>query len=153
MRSVLLRDSDVLSMAHGLELRVPFLDHVLVETCLRYGLADQEGSLLNKAWLLKAAGDLLPSGVADRPKQGFTLPMADWMRGPLKEFVGEGLAVIDGSGALPRVKIGRLLDDFERGRLSWSRVWQFAVLGHWLEDSFFGQQPLPNSHERLTTSK
>jgi asparagine synthase (glutamine-hydrolysing) len=153
MRSVLLRDSDVLSMAHGLELRVPFLDHVLVETCLRYGLADQEGSLLNKTWLLKAAGDLLPGGIADRPKQGFTLPMAEWMRGPLKEFVGEGLAVIDGSEALPKVKTGRLLDDFERGRLSWSRVWQFAVLGHWLEDSFFGQQPLPNSRERLTMSK
>jgi len=71
MRSVLLRDSDVLSMAHGLELRVPLLDHVLVETCLKYGLADQEGSLLNKTWLLKAAGDLLPGGIADRPKQGF----------------------------------------------------------------------------------
>ncbi len=153
MRSVLLRDSDVLSMAHGLELRVPFLDHVLVETCLQYGLADQEGSLLNKTWLLKAAGDLLPGGIADRPKQGFTLPMAEWMRGPLKEFVGEGLAVIDGSEVVPKVKTSRLLDDFKRGRLPWARVWQFAVLGHWLKDSFFGQQPLPNQEERLTTSK
>ena len=153
MRSVLLRDSDVLSMAHGLELRVPFLDHVLVETCLKYGLADQDGSVLNKAWLLKACGDLLPRGVADRPKQGFILPMAEWMRGPLREYVGEGLAVIDGSEALPKVKTGQLLDDFERGRLHWSRVWQFVVLGHWLEDSFFGQQSLPHSRERVTTSK
>ena len=153
MRSVLLRDSDVLSMAHGLELRVPFLDHVLVETCLKYSLADTEGSLLNKAWLLKATGDLLPRGVADRPKQGFILPMAEWMRGPLKGFVGEGLAVIDDLEALSKVKTGQLLDDFERGRLQWSRVWQFAVLGHWLEDSFFKQQPLPNSRERLTMTK
>jgi asparagine synthase (glutamine-hydrolysing) len=136
MRSVLLRDSDVLSMAHGLELRVPLLDHVLVETCLQYGLADQEGSLLHKTWLLKAAGDLLPGGIADRPKQGFTLPMAEWMRGPLQGFVGEGLAVIDGSEALPKVETGCLLDDFERGRLPWSRVWQFVVLGHWLKDNF-----------------
>jgi asparagine synthase (glutamine-hydrolysing) len=153
MRSVLLRDSDVLSMAHGLELRVPFLDHVLVETCLKYGLADPEGSLLNKAWLLKATGDLLPRGVADRPKQGFILPMAEWMRGPLKGFVGEGLAVIDGLKALSKIKTGQLLDDFEHGRLQWSRVWQFAVLGHWLEDSFFKQQPLPNSREQLATTK
>jgi hypothetical protein len=79
--------------------------------------------------------------------------MAEWMRGPLKGFVGEGLAIIDGLEALSKVKTGRLFDDFERGRLPWSRVWQFAVLGHWLEENFFAQQPLPNSRERLTTSK
>ncbi len=153
MRSMLLRDSDVLSMAHGLELRVPFLDHMLVETCLQYGLADQEGSLLTKTWLLKAAGDLLPGGIADRPKRGFALPMAEWMRGPLKKFVQEGLTVVDESKTLPKVNTSRLLDNFGKGRLQWSRVWQFAVLGHWLKDSFLGQQPLPNSPERLTTSK
>jgi asparagine synthase (glutamine-hydrolysing) len=152
MRSVLLRDSDVLSMAHGLELRVPFLDHELVETCLKYDLADQDGSVLNKAWLLKTAGDLLPRGIADRPKQGFILPMAEWMRGPLKGFVGEGLAVIDGLEALPKVKTVRLLDDFERGRLHWSRVWQFVVLGHWLDENFVGQPLLPDSRERATTT-
>jgi asparagine synthase (glutamine-hydrolysing) len=150
MRSVLLRDSDVLSMAHGLELRVPFLDHELVEMCLQYGLADQDGSGLNKAWLLKTAGDLLPPGIAGRPKQGFILPMAEWMRGPLKGFVGEGLAVIDGLEALPKVKTVRLLDDFRRGRLHWSRVWQFVVLGHWLEENVLEQRSLPDSRERAT---
>jgi asparagine synthase (glutamine-hydrolysing) len=140
MRSVLLRDSDVLSMAHGLELRVPFLDHVLVETCLKYGVADQDGSIFNKAWLLKAAGDLLPPGIADRPKQGFVLPMAEWIRGPLQGFVGEGLAIIDHFEVLRRVKTAKLLADFERGRLRWSRVWQFVVLGHWLKNNLTGQQ-------------
>ena len=152
MRSVLLRDSDVLSMAHGLELRVPFLDHELVETCLKYGLADQDGSALNKTWLLKTAGDLLPCGIADRPKQGFVLPMAEWMRGPLKGFVGEGLAVIDGLDALPKVKTVRLLNEFERGRLHWSRVWQFVVLGHWLDENLLGQPSLSDSRERATTT-
>ncbi|MGA2140272.1 MAG: asparagine synthase (glutamine-hydrolyzing) [Verrucomicrobiia bacterium] len=152
MRSVLLRDSDVLSMAHGLELRVPFLDHELVETCLKYDLADQDGSALNKAWLLKTAGDLLPRGIADRPKQGFILPMAEWMRGPLKGFVGEGLAVIEGLEALPKINTVRLLDDFGRGRLHWSRVWQFVVLGHWLDENFLRQPLLPDSRERATTT-
>ena len=151
MRSVLLRDSDALSMAHGLELRVPFLDHKLVETCLKFGLADQDGSVLNKAWLLKTAGDLLPQGIVGRPKQGFILPMAEWMRGPLKGFVGEGLAVIDGLEALPKVKTVRLLDDFRRGRLHWSRVWQFVVLGHWLKENVLGQRLLPDSREQVTT--
>lgn len=152
MRSVLLRDSDVLSMAHGLELRVPFLDHVLVETCLKYGVANQDGSVFNKAWLLKAAGDLLPPGIADRPKQGFVLPMAEWMRGPLQGFVGEGLAIIDHFEALPRVKMAKLLADFERGRLRWSRVWQFVVLGHWLKNNLTGQQA-PEFAEATTTIK
>ena len=152
MRSVLLRDSDVLSMAHGLELRVPFLDHELVESCLKYGVADQDGSALNKTWLLKTAGDLLPRGIADRPKQGFILPMAEWMRGPLQGYVGEGLAVIDGLDALPKVNAVRLMDDFERGRLPWARVWQFVVLGHWLEENFLEQRFLPDSRERATTT-
>lgn len=148
MRSVLLRDSDVLSMAHGLELRVPFLDHALVETCLKYGVADQDGSVLNKTWLLKAAGDLLPPGIADRPKQGFILPMAEWMQGPLTEFVNEGLFIIDRCEALSKVKTSSLRAAFERGRLHWSRVWQFVVLGHWLKSNLSRQPALPNLREQ-----
>jgi asparagine synthase (glutamine-hydrolysing) len=139
-------------MAHGLELRVPFLDHELVEMCLKYDLADQDGSAMNKAWLLKMAGDLLPRGIADRPKQGFILPMAEWMRGPLKGFVGEGLAVIEGLETLPKFNTVRLLDDFEHGRLHWSRVWQFVVLGHWLDENFLGQPLLPEAREQATTT-
>jgi asparagine synthase (glutamine-hydrolysing) len=148
MRSVLLRDSDVLSMAHGLELRVPFLDHTLVETCLKFGVAEQDGSVLNKPWLLKAAGDLLPPGIADRPKQGFILPMAEWMQGPLTDFVTEGLLIIDWCEALSKVKTASLRAVFERGRLHWSRVWQFAVLGHWLKNNLSGQQSLPDLREQ-----
>ena len=62
------------------------------------------------------------------------------MRGPLKEFVGEGLAIVDRFEALPKVKTTKLLADFERGRLRWSRVWQFVVLGHWLKNNLTGQQ-------------
>jgi asparagine synthase (glutamine-hydrolysing) len=150
MRSVLLRDSDVLSMAHGLELRVPFLDHLLVETCLKHALADQSESILTKAWLLKAAGDLLPDGIAERPRHGFILPMAEWMRGPLHAFVRERLDSIDEMEILPKVNTGQLRVDFEHGKLHWTRVWQFAVLGHWLERNFRGQHLLPVSGERST---
>jgi asparagine synthase (glutamine-hydrolysing) len=131
MRSVLLRDSDVLSMAHGLELRVPYLDHLFVEDCLKLGTACPNGS--PKAWLLKAAGDLLPAGIAKRPKQGFALPMAEWMRGPLRAFTDEGLAVITRSEILPKTDVLSLQRDFERGRLHWSRLWQFVTLGHWVQ--------------------
>jgi len=153
MRSVLLRDSDVLSMAHGLELRVPFLDHVLVETCLKYNVADQDGSALKKTWLLRAGRDLLPEGVADRPKQGFALPMAEWMNGPLKRFVNDGLAVIDRAGILQNVKARELFAEFQRGRLQWSRVWQFVVLGHWINNNLPQQQALHVVPERIIAVK
>ncbi|HUI06249.1 MAG TPA: asparagine synthase (glutamine-hydrolyzing) [Verrucomicrobiae bacterium] len=139
MRSVLLRDCDVLSMAHGLELRVPLLDHRLVETCLASGAAQANGARLPKHWLLKAAGDLLPPAVADRPKQGFNLPMARWMQQPLRGFVKAGLTVVTDSGAVPRLDAARLEKDFTCGRLHWSRVWQFVALGHWLTNTRSGE--------------
>jgi asparagine synthase (glutamine-hydrolysing) len=133
MRSMLLRDSDVLSMKHGLELRVPYLDHLLVEDCLRSGAACRNGENLPKSWLLKAAGDLLPEGIASRPKQGFALPMTEWMRGPLRGFVNEGLTMVEQSRILPRLELKEIEADFSRGRLHWSRVWQFVALGHWIQ--------------------
>jgi asparagine synthase (glutamine-hydrolysing) len=135
MRSMLLRDSDVLSMTHGLELRVPYLDHLLVETCLQTGAACRNGADLPKSSLLKAAGDLLPEGIARRSKQGFGLPMSEWMRGPLRGFVKEGLAVVEQSRILPELQLKEIEARFSRGELHWSRVWQFAVLGYWIQQN------------------
>lgn len=132
MRSTLLRDGDAMSMAHSLEMRVPFLDHELVECCLRVGAAGT-GS---KKILLKAYGDLLPGGVADRPKQGFVLPMERWMRGPLQGFVSEGLLKLTRYGVFPRLDLVKLKHLFEVGQLPWARLWEFAVLGIWLDAHF-----------------
>lgn len=128
MRSTLLRDSDAMSMANSLELRVPFLDHELVEYCLRVGAAHSGRKVL----LLEAAGDLLPPGIADRPKQGFVLPMERWMRTPLRGYVEEGLARLEESRLLPKVDPRALGRRFEAGSLPWSRLWVFVVLGHWV---------------------
>jgi asparagine synthase (glutamine-hydrolysing) len=127
MRSTLLRDSDAMSMANSLELRVPFLDHQLVEYCLRVGAAHSGQKVL----LLEAAGDLLPPGIADRPKQGFVLPMERWMRDPLRNYVAEGLAHLEESTLLPKVDLKDLRRRFEARLLPWSRLWVFVVLGHW----------------------
>lgn len=132
MRSMLLRDSDVLSMIHGLELRVPYLDHLLVETALQNGAARRNGLDLPKWQLLEAAGDLLPCGIARRPKQGFALPMAQWLRNPLRGFVSEGLAAFEEPDLLPVLDLRAIEQDFTGGKLHWSRVWQFVTLGHWI---------------------
>lgn len=128
MRSTLLRDSDCMSMAHSLELRVPLLDHLLVEYCLNHNVAAPG----TKRALLAAAADLLPSGTGLRKKQGFVLPMETWMRGPLRDYVRAGLEAA-AQTCLPKLNPDKLLSDFESGRIKHSRVWQFVVLGHWLE--------------------
>jgi asparagine synthase (glutamine-hydrolysing) len=136
MRSTLLRDADAMSMAHSLELRVPFLDHELVLSCLRSGAAG--GAWRGyKAPLKRAAGDVLPAGTARGGKRGFVLPMDRWMRGALRPFVAEGLSALEGSRALPAVDTRALLRRFESRRLPWARPWALAVLGHWLD-----RQPL-----------
>lgn len=130
MRGTLLRDGDVMSMAHSLEMRVPLLDHELVEYCLANGAAVYG----QKRLLLRAAGELLPPGIADRPKQGFVFPLDCWMRGPLRGFVSEGLARLTQTGVLPKIQAGELHRQFETGRLQWSRLWTLVVLGHWVSE-------------------
>jgi hypothetical protein len=75
------------------------------------------------------------------------------MQGPLTDFVGEGLLIIDQCEALPKIKTASLRKAFEHGRLHWSRVWQFVVLGHWLKSNFSRQQSLPDLREQPATVK
>ncbi len=85
MIPMLLRDSDQMSMAVGLELRVPFVDHLLVEEVLKIPQQYKRGNG-TKPLLVKAFKDDLPVEVYDRPKQGFVLPMDMWLKGPLAAF-------------------------------------------------------------------
>jgi asparagine synthase (glutamine-hydrolysing) len=85
MHDVLLRDTDQMSMAHALEARVPLLDHVLVEEVMALPDAikwPQNGT--PKPLLVAALDKRLPESIVHRPKQGFALPFAPWMRGPLR---------------------------------------------------------------------
>lgn len=128
MRSTLLRDSDAMSMAHSLELRVPLLDHELVETCLKAQVAGSG----QKTLLLKAAGNLLPDGIANRPKQGFVFPMDRWMRAPLRQFVADGISHLRQADIFPGLELNQLVERFHARQLAWARLWAFVVLGHWV---------------------
>lgn len=124
--SMLLRDSDSLSMASGLELRVPFLDHRLVEIALRMPQRFQSSG---KGLLRAACADLFPPGYLDRPNQGFVLPMARWMRGPLQELCSFRLKSLQARGWLDPVWITQQWQAFEAGQLNWPRAWSLVVLG------------------------
>jgi asparagine synthase (glutamine-hydrolysing) len=69
---------DRLSMASSVEMRLPFLDHRLVETIIGLRKTQSDSSLPAKSWLRKAVTDLLPAEVLERPKRGFTPPVRKW---------------------------------------------------------------------------
>ena len=132
MQHVLLRDTDQMSMAHALEVRVPFLDHRLVETAL--AIADPiKFPHTPKALLTQALGDRLPRDIIDRPKMGFTLPWDVWMRGPLASTCQQGLQTLTERDILSPGAADTLWQRFERGSLSWSRVWTLVALGQWID--------------------
>jgi asparagine synthase (glutamine-hydrolysing) len=141
MRRMLLRDADQMSMAVSLELRVPFLDHELVEYVLGLPEAAKKRYPGPKGLLVEACKDLLPPSVYRRPKAGFVLPMRSWMLGPLASFVEEGLREAVSRRLLPQVWVNEISAAFQRGRLHWTRVWSIVVLGHFARRSQIFRSP------------
>jgi asparagine synthase (glutamine-hydrolysing) len=133
MASTLLRDTDSVSMARSLEVRVPLLDTPLVEfvNALPDAARWREGT--QKALLVEALGSLLPAEIAGQKKRTFTLPWEQWMRGPLKARVEESFAHIAPQLA-PLLKIEgvrSVWQAFVAGKTSWSRPWAIFALNEW----------------------
>ncbi len=126
----LLRDTDVMSMAHSLEVREPLLDVPLVEAVLRLPDSVKRNHAAGpKPLLAQAMADRLPAAVAERrDKQGFTFPFARWLSGPLQAQVEARLAALDGSGLLRPGAAHQVYDAYRQGRVHWSRPWALAAL-------------------------
>jgi len=136
MRNTLLRDSDFMSMAHGLELRVPFLDRALVEACFRIPGKDKLQGDRPKELLLKSLGVELPPEIVNRPKRGFTLPFENWLRAEMKPMVENALSKSDGAqGLLSAGPVREVWNRFLAGRTSWSRPWSLFILKRWCEQN------------------
>lgn len=114
MRNQLLRDSDVMSMAHGLELRVPFLDRPLLDTVARIPAATRLRP--GKQLLLEAVPEV-PAWIAHQPKRGFLFPFEQWMGGDWRET----FTALDRSSPVPLQ--------------TWYRKWAFFALNRWMERS------------------
>ena len=133
LRDMLLRDSDCMSMAHSLELRVPFLDAPLVEEVLALPSADKFDPRFPKSLLLNATKDLLPERSWNRPKMGFSFPMDSWMRRPLRDFCRQGLELAQGHLALDLRQTEIIWQKWESKRFLWPKLWALVVLGHYLD--------------------
>lgn len=112
MRNQLLRDSDVMSMAWGLELRVPFVDRVLLETIS--SLPSSIRLAPGKQLLIQAVPEL-PTWVTNRPKQGFFFPFQSWLETEWRDY-------------FPKINCPKNIS-----LNNWYRRWSLAILQYWLE--------------------
>ncbi len=129
---------DRASMAHALEVRVPILDHKLVEWISGLSpelkLRGREGKYIFK----KALEPHLPNDVLYRPKMGFAVPLASWFRGPLKERVREALTsqYLADTGAFNMKFVKRLVDEHQSGQREHSAaIWSLLMFESFLRQS------------------
>jgi asparagine synthase (glutamine-hydrolysing) len=132
LTSQLLRDTDVMAMAHGLEVRVPFVDHAL-QSAVWPELGRHPSLLAGKRLLHATLQRPLPAAIVNHPKQGFTLPFARWMRGELAPVVQEGMQRLERGGWIAEGVPARVWREWESGLVHWSRPWGLSILGHFLK--------------------
>lgn len=136
LQNVLLRDADQMSMAHALEVRVPFMDHQLVEFVL--GIPDDvKYPQTPKQLLVNSFPELLPDEVVNRPKMGFTLPWNEWLRAELRHFTADHLSDLSARPFFKQSGIQQLWSDFEQQKpdVNWAHVWNLVVLENWLRQN------------------
>jgi asparagine synthase (glutamine-hydrolysing) len=132
----LLVKTDRLSMAHSLELRVPFLDPKVAEFAMALPTRMKVRGFAKKRLLRRALEPLLPREVVHGRKQGFSIPLAAWLRGPLEPWAREVLApaTLERQGLLEPAAVAPLLDRHCSGREDLSRqIWGLMALTLWFD--------------------
>jgi len=113
MQNQLLKDADVMSMAHGIEIRVPFLDAAFLQYCMNIHPRIKYSGRLPKSLLIQAFKNELPAAVWNRPKMGFSFPFTEWFKN--SGYVTE---TIQQAGPLAQEKYNAFL----QGSLHWSQL-------------------------------
>ena len=130
----LLVKTDRASMAHSLEVRVPYLDTVVSDFALGLPEGLKVRGLAKKRLLRLAVAPLLPTEVADGRKRGFSIPAAAWLRGELAPFAREVLSRerLARQGFFEPDVVGRIVDDHVAGREDLSRqIWGLLAFSLW----------------------
>jgi asparagine synthase (glutamine-hydrolysing) len=129
----LLLKADKMTMANALELRVPFLDHKLVEFAARLPQKMKLNGGTGKVLLRRIMKNVLPASILNRSKKGFPVPTMSWLRGPLKEFTRETL-LAQGSACHnyfdPQV-LREIVDQHEAGADRQQEIWTLLVFEQW----------------------
>lgn len=146
----LLRDIDAVSMAHSLEVRVPFLDPLLTDLSLSLPREAKLGSLAGipnpetasyrdtgtKKILVDAGKGLLPSGMDRQPKRGFGMPFDAWLKGPLRDVLYDALspAIVKRRGLFDSTAVDLLRSEFLVGNCDWPQPWLLMMIELWCKE-------------------
>jgi asparagine synthase (glutamine-hydrolysing) len=145
----LLRDIDAVSMAHSLEVRVPYLDPVVADAALSLPDSAKLSTTANrrlgaqsyrqsgtKLILQDIARPLLPEGFDTLSKRGFGMPFASWLRGPLNDVLHDSLsdARVRRRGLLEPGAVNAVKLKFTGGSQNWLRPWLLMMLELWLQE-------------------
>lgn len=130
----LLTLTDRISMAHSLEVRVPFLDHELVELAARIPTRFKIRGFRKKILFRRAIAEWLPDGHLSRAKQGFSVPMAEWLRGSLRPMVADVMASrnLRESSWLNQSQVRRLIEEHLTHKANHEvRLWAIICFLEW----------------------
>lgn len=153
----LLRDIDAVSMAHSLEVRVPYLDPVVTDLALSLPSSAKLGDISTladplyrpyaetgaKRILIDAGRGLLPEGMARQRKRGFGMPFESWLKGPLRDVLEDTLSpdAVCRRGFFDAGAVSGLAADFFAGRVPWTRPWLLMVTELWCREVLDGRRP------------
>jgi asparagine synthase (glutamine-hydrolysing) len=141
----LLTLTDRISMAHSLEVRVPFLDHVLLEYAATIPPELKLHRMERKAVLKRAVAPMLPPGFLKRRKMGFSAPIAVWFRDALRPFVEDTLSerAIRDAGVFRYPTVRRILDDhFSRRVNADNQIWALITFTLWHQEYIASRRAL-----------
>jgi asparagine synthase (glutamine-hydrolysing) len=144
----LLVKTDRASMAHSLEVRVPFLDPMVTNLAFALPTRLKVRGLQKKVLLRRAVEPLLPREIVHGKKRGFSIPAAAWLRGELEPFARSTLSAetLDRQGFFRAEPVTRLLDEHGAGREDWSRqLWGLLAFTLWYERQVEQEPPLLRS--------
>lgn len=132
LQNVLLRDADQMGMANSLEIRVPFLDHSLVEYVL--SLSDKlKYPEYPKKLLVDSTKGWIQDEIINRKKMGFVFPWDKWMRNELKIFCEQSINSLEHIPFLDIKYVNTLWINFlnNKSHVHWLQIWSLVVLGKW----------------------
>ncbi len=129
----LLMKVDRMTMAHSLEARVPFLDYRLVELAARMPARLKRRNRTGKVIMREAFAQHLGDTLAARGKHGFSLPVGDWLQGPMRPLAEETMNA--GLAKMPwinRPVVDEITDSLMNGNKGvWRQVWMLLTLAGW----------------------
>jgi asparagine synthase (glutamine-hydrolysing) len=125
---------DRASMAASLETRAPFLDHTFAEFLMKLPIGLKFHGLTGKYILKRAMRDILPPAILKRPKKGFGMPVAQWIKGELRLLVRDTFSPerLKRRGLFNPAYVQRLLDEHDRGKADHRKlIWTLLMFEMW----------------------